>query len=139
MNKGVVTIIWLILFFVIAVGIGSLNIPTYIRLVRHCESVNGTVVEIAAKYHNTVRYQYSVANVSYSGQTQPEGLANSLRVGEKITVYYDETRPSLSVLRNPRGLLQNEVISVMLAAALMPTIILIGIKLRLSRKTDERK
>ena len=112
MKKGTILTIWLILALAIGGGLSSLNIPTYVQLAKHSTSTTGNVTEITANNHNTVRYQFTVDNTLFSGQTQPEVLADSLHVGDKITVFYDPKRPAVSVLRNPRWLLQNEITSI---------------------------
>ena len=131
MNKGVLIIIWLILAFITAVGLGSLNIPTFWRLTKHASHCQGAVTEVTVDYHNTVRYQYTVNNRVYTGQTQtgmPNPEPGKLRPGDALIVFFDPDAPSTSVLEAPDALLKNEIISWGLAALVMPSLVVFGIK-----------
>ena len=131
MNKGILIMIWLVLVLITAVGLGSLNTPTFWRLTRHAAHCQGAVTKVTADYHNTVCYQYTVNNRVYTGQTQtgtPNPGAETLRSGDALVVFFDPDAPSTSVLEAPGALLKNEIISWGLAALLVPSIVLLGIK-----------
>jgi len=131
MNKGVLIIIWLILALITAVGLGSLNIPTFWRLTKHASDCQGAVTEVTVDYHNTVRYQYKVNNRVYTGQTQtgmPNPEPGKLRPGDALVVFFDPDAPSTSVLEAPDALLKNEIISWGLAALVVPSLVVFGIK-----------
>jgi hypothetical protein len=130
-------ITWLLLAIVIAVGIGSLNWPKYRRMAARGISGKATVVELLPKIHNTVRYEYAVGGQTFHGQMQswqPNPPLEQLGVGQSVVIYYDPQRPEASVLGDPKPILKNETISVLLAALGMPTIIVGGWAWRLSRK-----
>ena len=107
------------LAIVVTLAIGSLNWPTYRRLAARGVSAEAIVVELLPKFHDTVRYRYDVAGRTFEGQKSswpPNPPSGDLRIGQPIVVYYDPMRPSTSVLGDPKPLLQNETIFVLLAA-----------------------
>jgi hypothetical protein len=135
-------ITWLLLAVVVAVGIGSLNWPTYRRMAAQGVSGTATVVELLPKIHNTVRYQYEVGGQRFEGQMQswqPNPPLEQLVVGQTVVIYYDPQRPEESVLGDPKPMLRNETISVLLAAFVMPTLIVGGWAWRVSRKHEDHR
>jgi len=131
MNKGVLIIIWLILSLITALGLGSLNVPTFWRLTKHASHCQGVVTEVTVAYHNTVRYQYTVSNRVYTGQTQtgmPNPDPSKLRTGDELVVFFDPDAPRTSVLETPGALLKNEIISWGMAALIMPSLVVFGIR-----------
>jgi hypothetical protein len=123
------TITWLLLVIGIAVGIGSLNWPAYHRMASRGVTGKATVVEVLPKAHNTVRYEYAVGGRTFQGQMQswqPNPPLEQLGVGQSVVIYYDPQRPEASVLGDPKPILRNETISVLLAAFGMPTLIIVG-------------
>jgi hypothetical protein len=131
MNRGVLIIIWIILALIIAVGLGSLNMPKFWRRTKHASQCQGTVTEVTVVYHNTVCYKYTVNNRVYTGQTQtgfPNPEPGNLRSGDALVVFFDPDTPSISVLEAPDTLLKNEIISWGLAAVVFPSFIVFGIK-----------
>jgi hypothetical protein len=130
-------ITWLALAAVIAVGIGSLNWATYYRMVAVGVSGQASVVELLPNVHNTVRYEYRVGGEAFNGQMQswqPNLPLEQLKVGQPLVIYYDPQHPAKSVLGNPKPMLQNETISVALAAIGVPSFIVAGWAWRSSRR-----
>jgi hypothetical protein len=130
-------IIWLVLATVIAIGIGSLNWPVYRRLAEAGVSSQASVVELLPKIHNTVRYEYRVGGRIFEGRMQswqPNPPLEQLRVGQPLVIYYDPQHPAQSVLGNPKPMVQNETISVALAAVGVPSFIVATWAWRSSRR-----
>ncbi len=130
-------ITWVVLATVIAIVIGRLNWPTFHRLVAVGVSGEGKVVELLPKIHNTVHYDYRVGGQVFEGQMQswqPNPPLEQLKVGQPVVVYYDPQRPGESVLGNPKPMLQNETISVALAALGVPSFIVATWAWRSSRR-----
>ena len=130
-------ITWLVLATVVAVGIGSLNWPSYHRLAVAGVPGQATVVELLPKTHNTVRYEYRVGGQVFEGQMQawqPNAPLEQLRVGQPLIIYYDPQHPAQSVLGDPKPILQNEIVSVALAAIGVPSFIVATWAWRSSRK-----
>jgi hypothetical protein len=133
MKKSSVIIWWLVLACLIAGGIGNPNIHEFWRLAKHGIRCAGVVTEMTLANHNTVRYQYTVGNSIFSGQTQsdaPNPPAERLRVGDSLVVFYDPAKPSSSTLSDPHGLLKNEVVSVGLMSIVVPTFIIFAVRAR---------
>jgi hypothetical protein len=122
---------WLALVVVVAVGIGSFNVPTLYRMVARGVASPATVTEIHPKVHNTVHYEYSVGGLSYRGAMQswpPNPEIGKLEVGQTVIVYYDRARPGKSVLGAPNAMLEDELAAVIAAALIMPTIIVLRLR-----------
>ena len=81
--------------------------------------------------------EYHVAGRSFHGQTQPS-MPNppleQLTIGQPVVVFYDPEKPEDSVLGDPKPILQNETISVLLGATIIP-IFLIAILLGKTSRT----
>ncbi len=138
--KYVVT--WLVLAVVIAIGIGSLNWPSYRRMALRGISGQATVIELLPKIHNTLRYEYHVAGRAFQGQMQswsPNPLLEQLAVGQSVIIYYDPEHPEVSVLGDPNPMLKNETISVALAALVVPTFLVAAWVWRASRKHENQR
>ena len=122
-------ITWLALATTIVVVVGRLNWPGYRRLAAVGVPGQATVVELLPSIHNTVRYEYRVDGRGFQGQMQswrPNPPLPQLAVGHALVIYYDPQHPEDSVLGYPKPMLQNETISVALAAVIIPTLIVVG-------------
>jgi uncharacterized protein DUF3592 len=120
--KYVIT--WLGLAIVIAIGIGSLNWPTYRRIAARGVSTQAMAVELFPEIHNTVRYRYAVGGQAFEAQMQPwqpNPPLEQLSVGRSLVIYYDPQHPEASVLGDPKPILRNETISILLADFGVPT------------------
>lgn len=132
---------WLVLSVVIAIGIGSLNWPSYHHLAKRGVSGRATVIELLPKIHNTLRYEYHVAGQTFQGQMQswlPNPPLEQLGIGQSLVIYYDPEHPEKSVLGDPKPMLVNETISVALAAILFPTFFVVVWAWRTSRKNSDK-
>jgi hypothetical protein len=132
------TLTWIALALAIAVGIGSINLPFLTRLTSRGVVGHGVVLELLPKIHNTVRYEYLVSGRKIEGQTQsssPNNPPEQLKVGQSLVVCYDPLHPESSVLGYPRPILINEIVSVLLAATLGPTLIVTAWVWRKSRRS----
>jgi Protein of unknown function (DUF3592) len=135
MMKYVLT--WLVLAAVFVIVIGGANWPGLHRMTVRGVSGQATVIELHPEFHNTVRYEYHVAGQTFQGQMQswkPNPDLQQLSVGQPLVIYYDPEYPEKSVLGNPKPMLENETISVMLAATISPTFIVLAWSWRSSRK-----
>ncbi len=130
-------ITWIILAVGIAIGIGSVNWTFLRRIADRGVRGEATVIGLFPKSHNTLRYEYHVAGSSFQGQTQsraPNRPLEQLAIGQPVVIYYDPEKPEDSVLGDPKPILQNETISVLLAATIVPTFIVVVWTRRTSRK-----
>jgi len=120
---------WLVLAAVFAVGIGSLNWLTYYRLNARGVEAQAIVVELTPDAHGTVRVEYRVAGQAFREQMapqEPNPPPGEIALGQALVVCYDPQQPESSVLGNPRPMLENETISVLLAALLFSTFVVVG-------------
>ena len=120
---------WILMAVAVAIGVGSLNWPTYRRMVMRGVSGQATVIELLPKNHNSLRYEYFVAGKPFRGQMQswsPNPPLEQLAVGQSLAIYFDPNHPEVSVLGNPVAMLKNETICVGLAAILVPTCLMIA-------------
>ena len=132
------TITWLVLAVVVAIGIGSLNLPTFYRLAERGVSEKATVVELFPQNHNTVRYEYKVAGQVLQrrmGSSQPNPPSGQLAIGQSVVIYYDPQHPEVSVLGDPKLMMRSEMVPVVLAAIIFPTFLVVV----LAWKDHERK
>ena len=119
---------WLLLAIVITVGIGSLSWPTYRRLAARGVSARAIVIELLPKFHDTIRYRYDVAGRTFEGQKSswpPNPPSGEIKIGQPLVIYYDPMEPSTSVLSDPKPILENETIFVLLAAFGFPTFVVL--------------
>jgi len=121
-------LIWLALAAAIAIGLGGLNLSPYRRLATHGVRSEGRIIELLPEFHSTARYGYLVAGKSFEGRKQswePNPPLEEMRVGQTVIVYYDPEFPERSVLGDPKSILQNETMSIILAALIGPTFIVL--------------
>jgi hypothetical protein len=133
---------WLVLATVIAIGIGSLNWPSYRRMAVRGVLGQATIIEVVPKIHNTLRYEYHVAGRAFEGQMQPwppNPPLEQLAVGQSVVIYYDPEHPEASVLGDPKPMLTNETISVALAALGVPTLLVAAWAWKVSRKHENQR
>jgi hypothetical protein len=138
--KYVIT--WLVLAALFAVALGSINLRDYHRFLAQGVLGHATVTSLHPEFHNTVRYEYRVAGQTFHGQMQswsPNPELQQLSVGQTLVIYYDPGHPEQSVLGDPKPMLENETISVGLAAILVPAFIVLAWARRTSRKHAARK
>jgi len=135
------TITWFVLAIIIVVVVGRLNWPAYRRMAAVGVPGQATVVELLPNIHNTVRYEYRVDGQGFQGQMQswrPNPPLSQLAVGHALVIYYDPRHPEHSVLGHPKAMLQNETISVALAAVIIPTLMVVSWAWRSSRKHADK-
>jgi hypothetical protein len=135
-------ITWLLLAILIAICMGNVNWPAYRRLAARGVSGRATVVELLPQAHDLVRYQYAVDGQTFQGQMQswqPNPPFEQLRIGQSLVVFYDPRHPDASVLGDPKPILRNETVSVLLAAFGMPTLVVAVWAWRTSRRHEDRK
>ena len=114
-------------------GLGGLNLPTFRRLVAEGVRADGTVTAPDCGNHATVRYTFEVAGRQVAGVGQP-GWGNppcdQLRAGDRLVVWYLPAAPAVNRLGDPRPRLDNELVSVALAATVMPALLVGALTVR---------
>ena len=133
-------IAWL-LVLILAAGISGRNWLRYRRIAAQGVSGRATVVELLPKLHNTVHYQYAVGGQTFQGRMQswpPNAPLEQLSVGQSLVIFYELQDPVASVLGDPKPILRNETISVLLAAFGVPTFVVL-VWWRVSRKHEAQR
>jgi Protein of unknown function (DUF3592) len=128
---------WLSLACIVAVVAGYLDLPSYRRMAARGVPGSATVVELTPQFHNTLRYEYQVAERTFQGQMQsrtPNLPLERLRVGQSVVVYFDPANPSDSVLGDPKPMLANEIESVAVLAVVFPSFIVLVWAMKASPK-----
>lgn len=104
---------------------GGVNLPFLQRL-----AANGVPTEASVTFpdcgnHNNVRYTFEANGRTFSGGGRPgrDRPCNQLRVGDRLTVWYVPADPSINLPRNPKRALANELLSLGLAAVVMPAVV----------------
>ena len=130
-------IIWLVIAMALTIGIGSINLPLLHRIADRGVRSEAIVVGLFPKNHDTLRYKYNVAGRIFEGQSQsraPNPPLAQLTNGQSVVIFYDPEKPEDSVLGDPKPILQNETISVLLAATIVPTIFITVLLRRITPK-----
>jgi hypothetical protein len=116
-------LLWLVGAVLIAVVIGSINVPHLYSLVRRGVPTCGTVFEREPKNHNSVHYSYEVNGKTYTGVQQggvgSEGTAYSPDCFGYV-VYYLPENPERSCIGYPEPMLTNDIIPIVLAMLTAP-------------------
>ncbi len=113
-----------LVFSVVAVGIGSLNVPEYWKLDRAGRLAAARVISVEPESHNSLRYSYTVGGSGYEGIGFIGDAGRDPRPGAPITIHYASGEPSVSCLGDPHAHLVNEVVSVGMTATFLAVVAL---------------
>jgi hypothetical protein len=120
-------IAWLVLAAILALILGSLNLPTLLRLAAHGERATAIIVQPTCDNHASASYAFNVGATRYMGSDVMWTLdCRSLHPGDSITIYYDTTDPRVSRAIEPQSGLVNEVIPIALTCLIAPPIFIAG-------------
>jgi hypothetical protein len=121
-------LLWFAGALLIALGIGSFNVPFLYRLVRRGVPACGTITGYEPENHNSVHYSYEVNGKTYTGIQQGG-------VGTRVTdfsptcrddvVYYLPEDPQQSCIGYPEPMLRNEIDTIAIGMLIFPTFILL--------------
>ena len=107
-------------------GLGRINLQNLRRLATEGVRADGTVTAPDCGNHATVRYTFEADGREISGVGQP-GWGNppcdQLRAGDRLEVWYIPAAPAVNRPGDPRPTLHNELVSVALAATVMPALL----------------
>ena len=106
-------IAWLLLAAIFGIGLWQINIPTFLRLIKHGERATATIVRPTCDNHASASYTFSVGTTSYSGRDVMWMVdCGSLHPGDSITIYYDITNPQISRAFEPHAGITNDLIPI---------------------------
>ena len=122
-------LLWLVGAVLIAVGIGSINIPLLYPLVRRGVPTCGTITRREPANHNSVHYSYEVNGKTYTG-VQQGGVGDQSTAYSTdcvgYVVYYLPQNPQRSCIGQPGLMLTNDIVPITLAMLSFPPIALLA-------------
>jgi hypothetical protein len=128
---------WFLLWLVLALGIAfstGRRCLEYYQLSRSGILTQGVVREFEP--HQQLKYVFTANGVTYSGIGRT-GIGvppfAEIAIGDAVPVYYLQNSPSVNALGNPRELYMNDLPLVLLVSLLFPSLILIVLRIRLSK------
>lgn len=129
-------LLWLAGALLIAVTLGRLNVPHQYALMHRGVKACSTVTAFEANNHQTVRYSFEVDGKAYSG-VQEGGVGRDVPGFSSNcaghVVFYVSDNPHVSCIGDPAPMFYNEVVSILLAIAVFPTLALLGWRWRYPR------
>jgi hypothetical protein len=117
---------WVVLAALFAIGLGQLNVPTFLRLVQHGERTTATIVQPNCDSHANASYTFTVASTHYSGTDVMAVDCRSLHPGDTIQIYYDVADPTLNRAGDPKARLENELLTIAGMCLIFPPLIIAG-------------
>jgi hypothetical protein len=139
MGKHPIRILLIYLFGAVAVAafLGNAGLLLkYKSLAKEGVQTAGVVVRPDCDNHNTFRYRFNALGKDYeaSGRDGVTTSCRTLLAGDKVDVRYLPRNPEVNMSGDPHAALSNEVISIALAAILMPAFAIFGVSLRLRNR-----
>ena len=129
-------LLWLAGASLIAIGLGSLNVPRLYPLMRRGVKTCGTVTAFEPNNHRTVHYSFEVDGKAHSG-AQEGGVSQDVPGFSSIcngnVVFYLPDDPYVSCIGDPAPMFNNEVISILLPMLTFPPFALLGWRWRSPR------
>lgn len=121
-------LLWLAGATLIAIGIGSFNIPLLYALVHRGIPTCGTIIRIESQKHDSVYFSYEVNGKTYYGVQQGGVSGNGTDFSPYCrdnVVYYLSENPERSCIGYPRPMLNNEIDTVPMGMLIFPPFILL--------------
>lgn len=121
-------LLWLAGASLIAIGLGSFNIPLLYALVHKGIPTCGTIIAIDSQNHNSVRFSYEVNGKTYYGVQQGGVSGNGSDFSPYCrdnVVYYLSENPERSCIGYPRAMLNDEINSILVGMLIFPSFILL--------------
>ena len=132
--------VWLGVAFVIGVIQGATLLKAH-RIEANVASTQGYVTEVRPEHHRSIQYAFAVNGRTYSGTALAGDDIYAMSVGRPLTIYYDQTDPTSSMIDNPAGGTRATTKDLVILLALFPTLVALAFivvdTLRLQR-TDVR-
>jgi hypothetical protein len=115
----------------------SVNLFHYSALKKHGASSPGVVTETRCSHHNTVLYEFQVQGRTFQGSTSAGWLAPNCSVihaGDRLQVTFLPADPSVNGGGDFPSAYRNEVVSVLLAALGVPSLLTAVVVFRAFRR-----
>lgn len=114
----------------IVLFIGSINWMTYYRLSKQGIGTKAVVTKTNCSHHMTFSYRFDFNGQNIDG-SGGDGYGNpscdTLKEGDPVLVYYLSSQPEINVPGDPRERLNNETISIAMAALIFPALLVFAI------------
>ena len=118
---------WVALATALASILGSVNVPTYIELIRHGERTIATIAETDCNNHEQATYTFTVGTIRFSSKNVMwEYDCGSLHAGDVIQIYYDRNDPTISRAFEPHRGLVNDLIPIAFACLMAPPLMIVS-------------
>ena len=121
-------LLWLAGALLIALGIGSLNVPFLYRLAHRGVATCGTITGYQPENHNSVHYTYEVNGKTYTSVQQGGPITRGSDFSPSCrddVVYYLPENPQQSCIGYPEPMLRNELDAIAIGMLIFPTFILL--------------
>jgi hypothetical protein len=125
--SGKFAIAWLILAAIFAAILGPINVPTYLKLLKHGERTSAEILRLDCDNHNQAEYVFNVGAIGVLSSDVMISDCRLLRPGDAIPIYYDVTDPTVNRAEEPMGGLVNELIAITLVCLTFPSLIIVGV------------
>jgi hypothetical protein len=120
----VAVVAWVGIAITIVYILGSVNVPTLMKLARNPAQASATVILTDCQYHASVYYHYLAGGKNYTGRAQMGEECKLMKSGDKLSIYYVKTDPSISGYGDPSKRLKGELTVIGLIAVFFPSAIL---------------
>jgi hypothetical protein len=129
LRRNVWRILWFGLAVAIATGIGSLNLPSEYRLWKEQTRTHGIVTKLEPENHNSLYYTFETPRGPIHGGGRITSLPpDQRRPGAVIDVWYASGDPKNCNSERPNTLFLGELLAVVLAATIGPTLLVMQIQ-----------
>lgn len=122
--------LWLVAACLVAIGLGSFNVPYLYPLARRGVETMGTVTGFEPNNHRTVHYTFEVNGKTFSGSQEGGVDGEPTTTSAKHAVFYLPEDPNTSCIGDPMPMLWNEVISISLVMFILVPVALLGARMR---------
>jgi len=125
---------YLLLYLALAIGIvlflGSINWMTYYRLSNHGIWTKAIVTKTDCSNHMTFSYRFDFNGQGidgFGGDGYGNPSCDTLKQGDSLLIYYLSSQPEINVPGDPKERLNNETISIAMAALIFPALLVFAI------------
>lgn len=123
-------VLWFVGASLLGFCLGSFNIPSLYRLMHRGIETTGTITDFEPNNHRTVHYSFDVNGKSYSGSQQGGVDGEVTSISTRHAVFYLPDDQNVSCMGNPKPMLKNEIIPIVLAMLFIPPFFLLSARTR---------
>jgi len=123
-------VLYLTLAIAIALFLGSINWMTYYQLSKNGIGTKAVVMKTNCSNHMTFSYRFDFNGQSiesFGGDGYGNPSCDTLKPGDPVLIYYLPSQPEINVSGDPKERLNNETISIAMAALIFPALLVFAI------------